>query len=125
MCSLLYHKVDRKVINHYMCNGSNVYRCLLDSSKVFDRVHFGTMFSILLNKNVSYCIIRLLMAGYVRQEARVIWNSCHSTYYFRLKNGVNQEVVLSPTLFTMYIDRLLVTLKNAGLGCHINGTFFL
>ena len=82
ICSLLYHEV----INHYLCNGSNVYGCLLDASKVFDRVHSGTMFSILLNKNVTYCNIRLLMDGYVRQEARVIWHSCQSTY-FRIKNG--------------------------------------
>ena len=31
--------------------------------------------------------------------------------------------MLSPTLFNLYIDRLLVTLKNSGLGCHINGTY--
>ena len=59
------------------------------------------------------------MDGYVRQEARVIWNCCHSTY-FRLKNGVKQGVVLSQTLFNLYIDRLLVTLTNSDLGCHIN-----
>ena len=46
MCTLLYHEV----INHYLCNGSNVYRCLLDASKALDKVHYGTMFSILLNK---------------------------------------------------------------------------
>ena len=105
-----------------MCNDSNVYSYLLDASKAFDKVHYGTMFNILLNKNVPHCIIRLLMDNYVRQEARVIWNSCHSTY-FRLKNGVKQGGVLSPTLFNLYIDRLLVTLKNSGLGCHINGTY--
>ena len=77
MCSILYHEV----INNYLCNGSNVCSCLLDASKAFDKVHYGTMFSILLNRNVPYCIIRLLIDGYVRQEARVIWNSCHSTYF--------------------------------------------
>ena len=105
-----------------MCNGSNGYSCLLDASKAFDKVHYGTMFSILLNKYVPYCIIRLLMISYVRQEARVIWNSCHSTY-FRLKNGVKLGGVLSPTLLKSYINRLLVTLKYSGLGCHINGTY--
>ena len=45
------------------------------------------------------------MDSYVRQEARVIWNSCHSTY-FRLKNGVKQGGVFSPTLFNLYIGRL-------------------
>ena len=44
MCSLLYHEV----INHYLCNGSNGYSCLLDASKAFDKVHYGTMFSILI-----------------------------------------------------------------------------
>ena len=34
MCSLLYHEV----INHYLCNGSNVYSCLLDTIKAFDKV---------------------------------------------------------------------------------------
>ena len=76
----------------------------------------------MMSLNVPYCNIRLLMDSYVKQEARVIWNYCHSTY-FRLKNGVKQEGVLSPTLFNLYIDRLLVTLKNSGLGCHNNGTY--
>ena len=31
--------------------------------------------------------------------------------------------MLSPTLFNLYIDRLLVTLKNSGLICLINGTY--
>ena len=52
----------------------------------------------------------------------MIWNSCQSTY-FRLKNWVKRGGVLSPTLFNLYIDRLLVTLKNSGLGCHIDGTY--
>ena len=33
MCSLLHHEV----INHYLCNGSNIYSCLLDASKAFDK----------------------------------------------------------------------------------------
>ena len=59
---------------------------------------------ILLNSNVPYCIIRLLMDGYVRQEARVRWNSCQSTY-FRLKNKVKQgEVFSQPYLICILID---------------------
>ena len=108
----LYYIASRSLY-HIPLHHTLLYRYLL---------HYGTMFSILLNKNVPYCIIRLLMDSYVRQEARVIWNSCHSTY-FRLKNGVKQGGVLSPTLFNLYIDRLLVTLRNSGLGCHINGTY--
>ena len=46
MCSLFYHEV----INHYLCNGSNVYNCLLDAIKAIDKVHYGTMLSILFKK---------------------------------------------------------------------------
>ena len=49
MCSLLYHEV----IYQYLCNGSNVYSCVLDASKAFDKVHYGTMFIMLLNNKSS------------------------------------------------------------------------
>ena len=38
-----------------------------------------------------------------------------------MTNGVKQGAVLSPILFTMYIDGLFYELKRAGGGCHING----
>ena len=38
-----------------------------------------------------------------------------------MKERGQQGGVLSSTLFNLYMDRLLVTLKNSGLGCHING----
>ena len=72
MCSLLYHEV----INHYLCNGSsNVY--LLDASKEFDRVHYGAMFSILLNKNVPYCIIKFIWSNLV---ALMDWGGANSRF---------------------------------------------
>ena len=49
MCSLVYHEV----VTSYMRNKSNVYSCLLDASKAFDRIHYGKMFSILLHKKSS------------------------------------------------------------------------
>ena len=86
MCSVAYYEV----INHYLCNHSNVYSCLLDANKALDRVHYGKWFNILLYKKVPLVIFRFyLFDAYIRQEARVIWNSCKSQY-FRVKNGVNR-----------------------------------
>ena len=48
----------------------------------------------------------------------VQWNSAHSTP-IPLHNGVKQWGVLSPILFSMYIDSLLEKLK----GCHVGRTF--
>ena len=80
------------------------------------------MFNILLYKKVPFVIIYFLLDAYIRQEARVIWNSCKSQY-FRVKNGVKQGGVISQILFNLYIDRLLLCLQRSGLGCHISNTY--
>ena len=38
-------------------------------------------------------------------------------------NGVKHGGVLSPVLFSIYMDELLVRLKSSGFGCYINNTF--
>ena len=61
-----------------MKNGSNVYSYLLDASKAPDNLHYVKLFKILLDKKVPFCISRLLLDSYIRQQARVLWNNCNS-----------------------------------------------
>ena len=42
---------------------------------------------------------------------------------FSVSNGVRQGGVLSPILFTLYLDDLLVKLSNLGVGCHWRSLF--
>ena len=84
--------------NHYVNEGSNVYCCLLDASKAFDRVHWGRLFKILIEWKVSFLFIRLLLDSYLRQLACVALGFLTSRY-FSLSNGVKQGGVLSPILF--------------------------
>ena len=46
LCSLVYHEL----INHYLSHGSNVYSCILDASKAFDRINYEKLFYILIDK---------------------------------------------------------------------------
>ena len=43
--------------------------------------------------------------------------------YFQLSNGVTQGGVLSPTLFNLYIDRLICKLRWSGFGRYINHVY--
>ena len=56
MCSLIF----KEIFYHYLHDGSNVYSCLLDASKAFDRVYYGTLFRLLLKKDVPRCVIRVV-----------------------------------------------------------------
>ena len=40
-----------------------------------------------------------------------------------MSNGVKQGGVLSAILFTPYLDKLLIRLKNSNIGCSINGCY--
>ena len=46
LCSLIF----KEIVKHYLNGGSNVYSCMLDASKAFDRVYYGNLFRILLKK---------------------------------------------------------------------------
>ena len=50
------------------------------------------------------------------------WNK-HRSESFGCLNGVKQGGVLSPILFTVYIDELLLKLRSSGFACYIDDTF--
>lgn len=52
----------------------------------------------------------------------ISWQGCSSSL-FHISNGVKPGAVLSPNLFTVYLDELLKKLKNSGYGCHIGTTY--
>ena len=81
-----------------------------------------TINNILLSKKLPICIIRMLLNCYIRQESRASWSSYY-TDYFTMSNGVKQGGVLSAILFTLYLDKLLIRLKNSNIGCSIKGCY--
>ena len=118
----LTHLCVTKIMHHYINGNSNIYCCLLDASKAFDKIQYGKLFSTLLQRNINVYCIRLIVDSYVRQVSRVSWGN-HLSQYFELSNGVKQGGVPSPILFNIYIDKLLLELNRSGYGCHINNIF--
>ena len=66
---------------------------------------------------INYCYIM-----YVNQKCYVKWANKLSEP-FTVANGVKQGAVISPLLFSIYIDNLFKELKQLGLGCHVGPTF--
>ena len=114
MCTSIF----KEVCSYYNARNSDVYVCLLDASKAFDRVHYGKLFALLEKRNLPVLVRRLLLDMYTRQRVQALWKKSKSDV-FTVNNGVKQGGILSPILFCVYIDELLTRINNSGLGCHI------
>ena len=115
--------IATEVISYYARNNKSVYCCLLDLKKAFDCVEFGKLFEKMKNDKFPQKFLRILIFIYIKQSCRVKWNSKFSEA-FKVKNGVRQGAVLSPSLFSLYIDALLIQLEKSGFGCHVNNYFY-
>ena len=112
----------KETVDYFNFNKTNAYVLMLDASKAFDRVEYCKLFKLLLRKKVSPLIVRLLIRMYTNQCLQVRWGNIISEQ-FTATNGVKQGGVLSPILFAIYMDTLLLRLKNSGMGCHIGNVF--
>jgi hypothetical protein len=108
----------RKAIDYFVDSGSTVNMCCLDVASAFDRVNYRGLFLQLLDRGVPMNLIRVLNDWYCKSECSVKWGNCISNA-FSLKAGVRQGGVLSPILFSVYVDNILSKLNN--LGCHMFG----
>ena len=105
----------RKTIVYFVDGGSTVNLCCLDVASAFDRVNFRGLFLKLLDRGVPMYLICVLNDWYCKSECSVKWGNCISNA-FSLKAGIRQGGVLSPILFSVYVDNILSKLNN--LGCH-------
>ena len=118
-CSWLVNEVT----TYFMRRGTAVNACLLDCSKSFDKCRFDKLFSKLISKGLPPIVVRILIFAYEEQTGWVKLAGKQSTP-FRLTNGTRQGSVLSPVLFSIYLDDLLKDLRKLELGCHIGGVWF-
>ena len=113
----------RSTIDHFTSRGSSVYAAALDITKAFDTVHHFKLFKVLMNAGLPKCLIMLITSWYAHLEVNVRWNMTLSNT-ITVGSGVRQGGVLSPSLFNLFINAIIVNLKRLGFGCHINKVFF-
>ena len=71
-----------------------------------------------MNRLYILCLIYM----YLNQKLCVTWNGIKSAK-FTVSNGVRQGGVLSPLLFSVYVDGLFMRLRHSGHGCRIGPHF--
>ncbi len=63
------------------------------------------------------------MFMYINGKDRVKWNK-EVSEYFNVTNGVRHGSVLSPYLFSIYIDELIENLEKSGKCCWVGKQFY-
>ena len=112
----------KETISYYNNKSSSIYMCMLDASKAFDRVDLVVLFQKLFYRGMCPVLLKLLIKIYVDQSMRVTWNGSFSSL-FSVSNGVKQGGVLSPILFNIYVEDIVISLKKYSVGCHVSGMY--
>ena len=105
-----------ETIEYYNKNGSDCYLLLSDDSKAFDRVEYVNLFNTLRDRNLCQIVLKIIMNMYVNQVIQIKWNDLLSDKC-KKRNGVKQGGCLSPSLFSIYLNNLILSLRNSNIGC--------
>ena len=103
----------KEVLRYYSLRNTAVRGCVLDASKAFDRVRHDKLYQLLYDRGLPPIILRTLIDLYERQVSRCQYGGAKTGYY-NITNGVRQEGVASPTLFSIYGHSVheIVSIRN-------------
>uniref|UniRef100_A0A8D8W5N2 Craniofacial development protein 2 n=2 Tax=Cacopsylla melanoneura TaxID=428564 RepID=A0A8D8W5N2_9HEMI len=99
----------------------DVYICLVDYQKAFDRVKHGKMIDILKETGIDEKDLRIIGNLYWNQTANLRFEDEH-TEYVQILRGVRQGCILSPLIFNLYSEKIFrEALKDVDKGISIDG----
>jgi hypothetical protein len=103
---------------YFQEKGSPMYLCSLDAEKCFDSIwHDALLYK--LYPVLEPCKWLFMSKWYKSSHAIVRWNG-QCSFKFQMQRGMRQGSVLSPTLFNIFLDELLVKLQDTPHGVRVN-----
>ena len=98
------------------CLGKDTFACFVDFSKAFDSVNRMALWHKIEHRfGISGPFLNLIKSLYENVESAVKVNN-NLTDWFEIQDGVKQGCILSPSLFSMFINDLIEDINTAGLG---------
>ena len=86
----------------------NQYICFLDLEKAFDRVPRNKIWNVLYSSGVDTKLLDAIKSTYRNQRSSVLGGK----RYFMVKSGVRQGSVLSPLLFIIYMNEVIMQIDR-------------
>ena len=95
----------------YLQHQQNLYHVFIDFKKAFDRVWHEALWATMRKYNISVSIIRAIENLYDKAQSAVLFNGSTGEW-FRTTVGVRQGCLLSPSLFNIFLERIMCEALN-------------
>ena len=90
----------------------------MDIKSAFDKISYWLLLNKLLDRGAPAYLVLILQHWFTQQQLFVRWGTSISEG-FNMSNGIRQGSVLSPLLFSVYVDDFSSELNNTRIGCHV------
>ena len=90
----------------YLQHQQNLYHVFIDFKKAFDRVWHEALWATMRKYNINASIIRAIENLYDKAQSAVLFNGSTGEW-FRTTVGVRQGCLLSPTIFNIFLERIM------------------
>jgi hypothetical protein len=109
-----------EIIHELKTRNSKAILLKLDFEKAYDRVSWQFLREVLIRKGFDSGFVHRIMQLVSGGQTTISINGVVGPY-FRNKRGVRQGDPLSPLLFDLVVDALVLILKKASVASHIKG----
>ncbi|KAL7723877.1 hypothetical protein ACLKA6_004303 [Drosophila palustris] len=99
------------IANDYLHKKKKLYLFFVDFKAAFDTVDRRSLFLKLSNLGISFKMLKILSSMYERNTVAV-WDGNELSPWFDSNLGVKQGCLLSPILFSLYVDDIVSTLQG-------------
>ena len=96
----------RILCGKYLQHQQNLYHVFIDFKKAFDRVWHEALWATMRKYNINASIIRAIENLYDKAQSAVLFKGS-TRECFRTTVGVRQGCLLSPTLFNIFLERIM------------------
>ena len=114
------HIILKEIIKKYNAGKSNVYCAMVDISKAFDKVNHSILIDTLKSLNIHPSLTNTIKHMLDNTYANVVINGTSSPEW-RISNGTRQGGLLSPKIFSLYIDKMIDKISQMDMGCNLAG----
>ena len=96
----------RILCERYLQHKQDLFHVFVDFKKAFDRVWHAALWSTMKLYNINANLIKVLESLYNKATSAVYYNGSVGEW-FRTTVGVRQGCLLSPTLFNIFLERIM------------------